>query len=678
VGSTPFQLMPDQQTIQDQYHGGKAAVLATPGAGKTTLISRLIAHWIKEKGVAGRSVVVLTFTENAARTFEMRTRPLLAERGPGQSLPTFSTIHGFCNRLLRQLDPNYTERQVASDERRYAVLDGLLQAENLWSSDLDYTRLVADSLIPSYRQQPYLHAPETPEALSLWSGIDSEHGPLLMKLPALVKAYDQALAEAALIDYDLMILATYTLLQNNNDLLQRLRQRYHYLLEDEAQDSNTVQSALLALICGPEGNWLRVGDPNQSIYGFGGADFRQLQHFADSERAFPMAQSNRSSEDIMRFANDYQRRFAESFPSSVQLEAGFKNPEAGWIWVKTYAHLQDELEANLQAARRLLSENQSVGVLCRTNINGQWMHEQFQKAGIPSVLHHDRADHFFQTDIVKTVAQVFDFLMQPHQFYCYQQVLLMLGIERHTLKLLLNPETPVATQMQNLAEGMSYHPAAADSDYQRLLQLNRQLLFLVEHAHYPLNDLLAWIAEKLVNNSEDRMLLRILEGMWYQTQSLANAPQVTPSLETFRQWIEQAGSRKIRQALIPESAKTDLTAKGTLHILTVHKAKGLEWDGVLMPLFHFGKPFDFPDTEVRILQKCLQTGSPYPTLLDEIKTQEEAESIRLVYVGITRARRFLSLTRSLEKSRSAGVYQSGEDALFTPLHQIYKTQKTEV
>lgn len=673
---TPFQLMPDQQKIQDQYHGGKAAVLATPGAGKTTLISRLIAHWVKEKGVVGRSVVVLTFTENAARTFEQRTRPLLSERRPGQTLPTFSTIHSFCNRLLRQLDLNYTERQVASDERRYAVLDGLLQAENLWSSDLDYTRLVADTLIPNYRQQPYLHHPETPEAMATWVGVDSEHAPLLLKLPALVNAYDQALAAAALIDYDLMILATYRLLKENPSLLQRLRQRYVYLIEDEAQDSNTLQSALLALICGPEGHWLRVGDPNQSIYGFGGADFRQLQNFADHEVSFPMAQSNRSSLEIMHFANAYQRHFAQDFPSSLPLEAGFKNPENGWIWVKTYAHLQDELQANLQAARRLLAEDQSVGVLCRTNINGQWMHEQFQKAGIPSVLHHDRADHFFQTDSVKTLAQVFEFLMQPHQFYCYQQVLLMLGVERRTLKLMLNPDIPVATQMQNLAEGMCYHPAAADRDYQRLLQLNRQLLFLVEHAHYPLSDLLAWVAEKLLNTSEDRMQLRILEGMWLQTQEMPS--QTHQSLETFRQWIEKAGSRKIKQALVPEHAKADLTTRGTLHILTVHKAKGLEWDGVLMPLFHFGKPFDFPDTEVRILQKCLQTGSPYPTMLDEVKTQEEAESARLVYVGVTRARRFLSLTRSLEKSRSAGVYQTGEDALFTPLHQIYKTQKAEV
>lgn len=668
--SVPFQLMADQQAIQDQYQGGKAAVLAAPGAGKTTLISRLISHWVNEKQVDGREILVLTFTENAAREFEQRTRPLLNLSAPGSTQPTFATIHSFCNRLLRQWHVDYSDRQVAGDERRYGVIDELLQSENLWSSEIDYTRLMADHLIPAYRQRAYLRQPQDTAQLHAWVGMDSEHAELLVKLPALMARYDQILTESALLDYDLMILATHELLSQNPALLDRLRGRYRYLLEDEAQDSNASQTALLELIVGDQRNWLRVGDPNQSIYGFGGADYRELQQFAEAERAFPMAQSNRSSSPIMDFANAYQQAFRSDFPSSVRLEPGFKNPDAGWIWVKAYSHLQDELQAAIQAARTLLAEEQSVGVLCRTNLNGQWLHEQFQQAGLPAVLHHDRADHFFQSDLVKTLAQVVHFLLEPHQFYRYQQALLALGVDRYTLKLLLDPEVAVAEQLQTLAEGMLYHPAAPDLAYQRLIDVNRQLLFLLEHAHYPLIDLLEWITEKLFDRSEDRMKLRILEGLWLQTDQ-AELQQ----LECFVQWLTQAGQRKIRQALVPENGQADLTCKGALHIMTVHKAKGLEWDGVLMPLFHLGKPFDFPDTEVRVLLKCLQTGAPYSAMLDEMKMQEESESVRLAYVGMTRARRYLSVTRSREKHKAAGIYQTGEDPLFSVLHQIYKTKK---
>lgn len=669
---TPFQLMADQQAIQDHYHGGKAAVLAAPGAGKTTLISRLITHWMQQEKVPGQHILVLTFTENAAREFEQRTLALLRETLPHQVPPTFATIHSFCNRLLRQWDAQYAERQVAGDERRYAVLDGLLSAENLWSSDLDYTRVLADTLIPAYRQRPFLRHPEDTAQLLDWVGIDSEHAPLLLRLPELVQAYDRALAAAELIDYDLMIAATYERLQNNPVLLQRLRQRYRYVLEDEAQDSNANQSALLALLCGPDGHWLRVGDPNQSIYGFGGADFRQLQQFAEQERLFPMAQSNRSCVRLMDLANAYQQAYGAFFPSAVQLKPGFKNPEDGWIWVKSYAHWQDELHATIQAARTLLADNQSVGVLCRTNLNAQWLYEQFQGAGLPAVLHHDRADHFFQSEGVKALEQVMAFLLEPHPFYRYQQALLALGVDRHTLKLLLQGDQPVAGQMQALAEGLCYHPAANAQAYQQLLSINKHLLFLIEHAHYPLADLLEWVAEKLFVSPEARMQLRILQGLWLQAH-----PVPVQQPEAFLQWLSQAGSRKIRQSLIPDAAQAELTRPGVLHLMTVHKAKGLEWDGVLMPLFHFGKPFDFPDTEVRILQKCLQQGATYPAMLDEVKEQEEAESVRLVYVGMTRARRFLSLTRAREKCRAAGVFQAGDDEIFATLQQLYKQHKSE-
>ena len=665
----PFQLMPDQQAIQDQYTAGKAAVLAAPGAGKTTLISRLISHWIEQDHVKGQRILVLTFTENAAREFETRTRPLLDSR---ESLPTFSTIHSFCNRLLRQLDASYSDRQVASDERRYSILDTILSDKNLWSSDFDYTRLVADSLIPAHRQRPYERMPVDIDALKAQVGLDSEHSELLFELPDILARYDEALAAADLLDYDLMIVATCELLRQNTEVLHQLQRRYTHILEDEAQDSNTRQSELLALICGETGNWLRVGDPNQSIYGFSGADFKELQGFAETQRFFPMAQSNRSSAPVMALANAYQQQFPEAFPSNVLLQAGFKNPEPGWIWIKAYQHLQDEVQAVLQAARSLLEAEQSVGVLCRTNLNCQWFHEQFIKAGLPSTLHHDRADHFFQSDMVNTLRHVLDYLLQPHQYHLYQQVMLMLGVDRHTLRLFIHPEQSVAEQLEALAEGLLYHPTAPDEVYRRLVHINKTLRFLLEHLHYPIDDLLEWIAEKLFEDVEQRTQLRLLHALWLQTQQ---AP--VQQLERFRQWLDRAGSRKIRQVLVPETAKDNLTDKGTLHVMTLHKAKGLEWDGVLMPLFHLGKPFDFPDTEVRILQKCLQTGAPSPAMLDQVKLQEEAESLRLVYVGLTRARRYLSVTRAYEKCRPAGVYQAGDDFIFSALHQVYKQQKSE-
>lgn len=662
-----FALMRDQQAVLDSYRGGQRAVLAAPGSGKTTLISRLIAHLIQEQAVPARTILVLTFTESAAQEFEQRTRLLL---DPLAEIPVFATIHGFCNRLLRQLHSDYADRQVASEERRYALLAEVLDRFKLWHSDLDYARITADSLMPRYRLQKYRQHPQSPEEFALLTGTESEHAELLIRLPEVIEAYEQQLAAAQLIDYDLMISETVSLLEQNPRLLGHLQERYRYLFEDEAQDSNPLQAQLLELIAGANGNLLRVGDPNQSIYAFSGADYRSLQAFAQARGAFPMGQSNRSSAQIMAFANSFHRSQAQAFPSEVELSAGVANPADGWLWVKSYPQTQSEINDLIQACRSLLEQHQSLAILCRTNAACQWLHQQLQSARLPSVLHHDRLDHFFQSDIVQRVRHLLDYLLQPDQYHLLQQVLIELGISRQSLRLLLDPERPVAELLQDLSEGLLFHPAVATAEYQQLMRHAKALLFLIEGLHYPVSQVLEWLAEHLISEVEIRSQLRLLHALWLQTQQ-------TPlqSVEAFRHWLDQAGRRKIRQALIPGAAQESLTAPGMVHILTAHKAKGLEWDAVLMPLFQYGSNFKSPDQAVRIQLRSLQTGEPYQALVEQISQEEAQENIRLVYVGLTRARRFLSLTASQEACRAAGIYKSELTPLFSSLQKLYRELK---
>jgi DNA helicase-2/ATP-dependent DNA helicase PcrA len=261
----PLVLMPDQQAILDQYQGGRAAVLAAPGSGKTTLISHLIAEWVRSGKVSPRRILVLTFTESAAQEFETRTLALLPySRRP----PTFATIHGFCNRILRQLRSEYSDREVISDERKYAFLDRIVEQVGLPVSKLDYPKVLADTLIPRLRQRPYAQTFTDLEHLQAALGEADEHAEVLWHLPEILVRYDRLLARHGFIDYDQMISETHRLLQANSALVEQLRERYRWVLEDEAQDSNPLQSAILDLISGPAGNLLRVGDPNQSIFAF--------------------------------------------------------------------------------------------------------------------------------------------------------------------------------------------------------------------------------------------------------------------------------------------------------------------------------------------------------------------------------------------------------------------------
>lgn len=664
---TPFALMDDQQAVLDGFEGGRKAVLAAPGAGKTTLISRLIADWIHRQRLPAESILVLTFTESAALEFEQRTRLLLEPFAP---MPVFSTIHGFCNRLLRQLDSDYSDRQVASEERRYALLADVLDAFGLWHADLDYARVTADALIPRYRLAAYRQQPHSAEELVQLTGQPSEHAELLLKLPELIAAYEQRLAHEQLIDYDMMIAETRKLLLAHPRLLTHLQQRYRLLLEDEAQDSNPLQAELLNLIAGTEGSLLRVGDPNQSIYGFSGADYKSLKQFADLHGSFPMGQSNRSSQQIMDLANGFHQACQSAFPSGVELSPGVSNPTDGWLWLKAYPQVQAELTDLLQACRTLLDQSQTVAVLCRTNLACQWLYQQLQHARLPAVLHYDRSDHFFQSDIVQRVKHLLDYLLQPDQFHLLQQLLVELGVSRQSLRLMLDAARPVATLLADLSGGLLFHPAVPTAEYQLLMQHTGSLLFLVEHLHYPVSQVLEWVAEKLFSEAETRSQLRLLHALWLQTHT-----DPMQSIDVFRQWLELAGARKIRQTLIPGSAEDSMSSPGVIHVLTTHKAKGLEWDGVLMPLFQYGSWRGGSDRELRIQLRALQEGLPFQALSEQQALEEEQETARLVYVGLTRARRFLSLTASHEACRAAGIYQADVSPLFTILQQLYKEQR---
>lgn len=652
----------------DHYQGGKAAVMAAPGAGKTTLIAHLIAHWVQVLERSAEQILVLTFTDSAAQTFAQRIAALLPRSA---QRPTCITIHSFCNQLLRQMHSDFSDRQLITEERRYAVLEQILSEWGLFSPQQDEARLVAEQLLPQYRLQPDLPWPQDLATLQQLTGSDSDFGPLLLRLPELVARYDQLLRQEQWIDYDLMIAETHRLLSAHPRLLQAVQARYPYMLEDEAQDSNALQGRLLELLAGPDGNLLRVGDPNQSIYRFSGADDRALPDFAQRYRAFPMAESNRASTPIMALANAFRRHYAFAFTSDLDLQPGFQNPEPGWIWVKAYTDRQQEMAHVQQACQALLAQNQSLAILCRTNLACRWIAEQLTAAGIPCTLHHDRSDDFFGSELVQFLSALTAFLLEPAQYYRLQQLLVLAGFSRRSLQGLFDPAELLPPQLAALAAGQYFHPAVPRRELQALQGQVRLLLDLLERSHYPMNYLLEWL-QPLLPEASLRSQLLLLQSLWEQHSQGQPA-----GLVAFQRWLKQSGQRRIRQTLIPVGGQERFSARGTVHILTAHKAKGLEWDAVLMPLFQYGQPQGPGEHEARLLLGALQAQQPVQAVREQVSAAETAEALRLVYVGLTRARRFLCLTTAKPPCRPAGIYRGGISPVFESLQTFYREQKAQ-
>ncbi|MGE3726859.1 MAG: ATP-dependent helicase [Candidatus Sericytochromatia bacterium] len=667
--AAPLKMMHDQAQILANYRGGRCAVLAAPGSGKTTLISHLVAEMIQKRGISPRRILVLTFTESAAAEFEQRTLALLQGR---MAQPSFSTLHAFCNKILRQLHSAFSQREVLSDERKYALLEEVLLQRQLSHSQLDYVRLVADILMPRYRQRPFAHPLNSPEDVGDRTGIPSEHAPLLFQLPEIITDYENRLSMGQFIDYDMMISETHRLLIEHPTALQHIRERYHWIIEDEAQDSNLLQTAILELISGENGNLLRVGDPNQSIYGFNGADYRRLTLFAESYSAYPMGQSNRSAQPVIDLANAFHRLYPQAFPSAVEIQPGVKNPPPGWIWIKNYPSLAAETEALIQACRSLLSQDQSMAILCRTNQSCLWLEQTLRAAQLPTRLHHEKSPHFFKTPLVHLLRDLFAYLLEPWDYPRFQQLMSGWGFPRQGLRKLF-PDNITPSDLEALSQQWLYSPDFSSDEYLRLCNCAGQLLFLIQHQHYPVSWQLAWIAENMLSSSDQQFQLRLLHQLWLKTHW--NSGSQSP--EAFWAWLEKAGMRKIRQLMAPEEPEENLKAPGVVHLLTVHRAKGLEWDAVLLPLFQYGQPFTAQDQELRTLLAALQQGLPYQSVMDQISEEEERESIRLVYVALTRARRHLLLSCSRERLPEAGLYQAPDSPLFHSLRNWYTMQKAE-
>lgn len=642
--------------------------MAAPGAGKTTLIAHLIAHWVQVLERPATDILVLTFTDSAAQTFAQRIASLLPYRA---QTPTCITIHSFCNQLLRQLHSDFSDRQLISEERRYALLEQLLSDWGLFSPQRDEARLVADQLLPQYRLQSDLLWPQTLAELQQLTGSDSDFGHLLLRLPELVARYDDLLRQEQWIDYDLMIAETYRLLSAHPRLLQAVQARYPYILEDEAQDSNALQGRLLELLAGPEGHLLRVGDPNQSIYRFSGADDRALPDFARRYRAFPMAESNRASQQIMALANAFRRHYAFAFTSDLDLQPGFQNPDPGWIWVKAYADRQQEMAHVQQACQALLAQDQSLAILCRTNLACRWVADQLTAAGVSCTLHHDRSDDFFGSELVQFLSALTAFLLEPGQYYRLQQFLVQAGFSRRSLQGIFDPAEALPDQLTALAAGQYFHPAVPHRELQALQRQAQILLTLLAHSHYPMTYLLEWM-QPLLPEASLRSQLLLLQSLWEQ-----NMQGPAAGLMAFQAWLKQSGQRRIRQTLIPVGGQERFSARGTVHILTAHKAKGLEWDAVLMPLFQYGQPQGAGEHEARLLLGALQARQPVQAVLEQVSAAETAEALRLVYVGLTRARRFLCLTTAKPACRPAGIYRGGISPVFQTLQTLYREQKNQ-
>lgn len=600
---------PQQEAVK--HRGTPLLVLAGAGSGKTRVLTYRVASLIRE-GVAPENILAVTFTNKAAQ--EMKER-LEAMVGRAARSLWVSTFHAACVRILRHdahllgYRPNFA---IYDTDDQQLVIREVLKELNL--DDKKFPPRSMAHVISSAKNA--LQAPE--RYLNLAATVKEQ------QQGKVYKRYQDRLVAANAMDFDDLIMQTVVLWRNNPLILRYYQQRWQHILVDEYQDTNHAQYLLVRLLAGKGETLCVVGDPDQGIYGWRGADIGNILAFEEdfpNARVILLEENYRSTQPILKAAN-----------AVIQHNLGRKEKR---LWTRRQEgellHLyraEDERdEGNFIAAeiyRRNRQENRpfnSFAVLYRTHAQSRALEEAFLQAGIPYEIIGGLK--FYQRKEIKDILAYLRVIANPDDAF---SLLRIINVPRRGIG-----QTSLARlEAYSVSSGLGLYQAIQQAEVLASLPARgrQNLEQLME-----LLDSLRQQQEKLTVTD---LVLSILKETGYQSELEAEkTPEAQARLENLKEFLtvtrsydqENPGTDLddflAQVALVAES--DNFTGGESVALMTMHSAKGLEFPVVFLAGLEEGV---FPH---------------YLSLNDPAEMEEER---RLFYVGMTRAREALYLSHA--------------------------------
>ncbi|MCB1056937.1 MAG: UvrD-helicase domain-containing protein [Acidobacteria bacterium] len=619
------------QQLEAVTHGeGPQLVLAGAGSGKTRVITYRIAWLIGEQGVDPSEIVAVTFTNKAAAEMHERVEGLVA-RHP---LTAFvGTFHRFALRLLRR----YGER--VGLRRDFAIMDSSDQL-SLVKKALELEGLSEKAFAPRAMLAAIGSAKNRlldPEAFSRQA-----EGFFQSKVVAIYRRYQHMLHQASAVDFDDMILLAVKLLEQEGGIGERLRRRIRYLLVDEFQDTNHAQLRLVRALVGADGNLTAVGDEDQGIYRWRGAE---LDNILDFEASFPGAtvrkleRNYRSTQTILDasgglVAHNRGRRGKSLWTDSgagepVELyRASDEGDEATWL-VRTLKGLSDRYPLA------------GMAILVRTNAQTRALEDELLRQGVPYEL--VGGTRFYDRAEIKDLVAYLRALRNP-------QDELSLG------RILNQPPRGIGAGTRDLLEDRA----------RKLGQPLWDVLKLGEFGEFParsakaleaFRDLMLHLRRLAEELPLPALLDQLLELTHYTGLYSAGDPDGQARLENIREFLSAAQEFTESQSYLSEDDDT-LTAFLDRVALVSDTDSWQGRQGVSVMTLHSAKGLEFPVVAVAGLEEGLLPHFNAGKEGDDLE-----EERRLLYVGMTRARERLFLS-TCRRRRIAGRYQDQEPSPF--------------
>lgn len=405
---------------------GPVLVLAGPGSGKTRVLTYRVAYLIRECRIAPYHILAVTFTNKAAREMRARLTQLVGEQDARDL--TIGTFHATCARWLRREGERVGLGRgfvIYDEDDQEALIKQVLAELNL--SDVKYHPSTVLNAISKAKNE--LLSPEKYTPPSYWHEA----------VRRVYKRYQQLLRENNAADFDDLIMLTVQLFRDNADVLERYQQWYRYLHVDEFQDTNVAQYVLMKLLANQHQNLFCVGDEDQSVYSWRGADYRNVLRFS---KDFPNAQvklleqNYRSTQTILDVAQAIIRKNRSRHPKQLWTE----NPRGTSITVLEAYDQDEEARVVVNEIARLVKQGypaRDIAVFYRTNAQSRALEDAFVRRGMPYQL--IGATRFYQRREVKDLLAYLRLIHNPNDRVALQRIVNVppRGIGKTTLDALM-------------------------------------------------------------------------------------------------------------------------------------------------------------------------------------------------------------------------------------------------
>ncbi|MBA3973088.1 MAG: ATP-dependent DNA helicase Rep [Candidatus Solibacter sp.] len=602
---------------------GPLLILAGAGSGKTRVITHRIAHLIEGKGVFGPSVLAVTFTNKAAGEMRERVAGLLSGRR-GDAGPTVSTFHSFCVRLLRR-DGSGLASIRAGFTRDFQIYDADDQVvlvkqiyKKLGLDDKFMQHRVALSRISHSKNRN-----EGPEDL-----LRAATDPKITRLAKVFELYQDELRRANALDFDDLLLEAVRLLRHDAEVRALWNRRIEFLMVDEYQDTNRSQYELMRLLSQSHDNVAVVGDEDQSIYGWRGADIRNILDF---EKDYPAARTIKLERNYRSTKTILDAAGAVVSNNRARIGKWLETENAAGPLIGFYEAADGESEAVFIADTidKLLRQDSTarVAVLYRTNFQSRQIEEALRRYNRPYIVVGGFS--FYQRAEIKDALAYLKLLANPNDGVSMARIFNVpaRGIGKTTVEqiesLARDRGLPLWAAAETACSGklLGARAEASVGVFLRLIAEMRE--FLSSHGvHETLNELL--------ERTGYRQMIATDAGVDSESK-LGNLEELISAATEAHERGESLTDFLDHAALVSDADQMDDQARVSL--LTMHNAKGLEFPAVFIAGMEEGL---FPHSRSR-----------------ESDSQLEEER-RLCYVAMTRAERRLYLTCARSRRRYGG------------------------